>query len=186
MIWNGEIWKTELSSLLDELSRANTFSESNDEAQFNFERSLFYSAFVIRKLIEGGNVTDSTSQEEVLLTTYPSVDNEGEDHEFMQVLMGQKKAIEDEFDLTVLQEISLTPHSLASEIIHSFALVYETDDHEEIYALWICSYRNHSKRVIRMTLDEYIAFARNIANDKVTRHSMVKDLETGKVRQIIE
>jgi hypothetical protein len=183
MIWESEPWKVELNSLSKKIKASADCLQRNDEAQFELERAFFYAAFVIRKLIEDGKITDRTAGHSIELDAYTSLRSKKDD--LIQVLVGPYK-IDEEYDLLNPHKLRFSASDLAGEIVHSFALVWAINEQNDVYGAYVCSYKNQDKRALFLSFDAYCNVIERIADDEVTEHRLSKNLETGKISRIID
>ena len=87
MISESRPWKQERKKLLRTIraeARRLKFDDEGEQYEarlFKLERAIFYAAFVIRKLIENGKITDKVGRQAVEVTAFKA--NDG--HEFSMV-----------------------------------------------------------------------------------------------------
>ena len=109
---------------------------------FKLERVIFYAAFVVRKLIENGKITDKVARQVVEVAAFKANDA------YRLSLSGSFTAVfdEDEYALDQPEKLTLIPTDLASEIIHSHKLVWSFGENGYVEGIFLSSYRNDRKR----------------------------------------
>jgi hypothetical protein len=170
----GNIWKQSA------LRREKLWSMS--KCRFRIDKPLLYSAFIVRKLIEEGAVTDRLKSAWLEVRQHASTRDARP--VFLEAMLGEL-SIEDHFDLTRQTSLRISYSDIASEIIHSDGLVWITN--EDIpSALMVFSYRNALNRLIVIELNQFTALLEAVIADRPRRWWIVKNLETGRISQHAE
>ena len=180
MIWESWPWKKELLVLankLEELLDAYSSEQTEEEyclTVFNLEKTIFYSAFIIRKLIENRKLTDKCSKQKIIVQVFLATDTQPSIRNTLGIEMGV------DFNLEHNNSIEFPLGKLMNEIIHSFLLEWEVDSDGILKTIFISSYKNQKNRSIGLGFQDYLKAIRNIANDEVTSSQYYLDPETGK------
>lgn len=179
MQFHDEKWKNELAEHRKVLA---AFDPSVSEQSFEAERSVLYSAFIIRKLIEDTAITDRLRSRSVEVQTYPATSSP--EARMLRATQGPL-AVEDHFDLTTKRKIRLGLEDFASEIIHSDPLVWDANVAAP-GAILVSSYRNAQTRLLRIPIDLYVNVIDRILSDNPTKWWTSKDLTSGKITRHAE
>ncbi|MGR9240621.1 MULTISPECIES: hypothetical protein [Rhizobium] len=175
MHFHDEEWKAELTAHLDTIRAvegAAIFIHS-----FAVEKPIFFSAFIVRKLIEDTAVTDRLKSRSVSIQTSKSIRTT--DEITMAAIQGPLD-VSWAFDVGIKSALRLSFHDLASEIIHSDAFVWDTT--EEVHPRFlIASYQNITRRLLWVPVEVYASMIEQVVNDAPKRWWTEKNLTTGKV-----
>lgn len=169
MISESWPWKQELKRLLrtirGEAPRLKFDDESDqyDARLFELERAIFYAAFVVRKLIENGKITDRVARHFVEVTAFKAND----EYEFSMIGSLTATFDLDEYVLDRPHKLRLLITDLASEVIHSHRLVCSFGESGCAEGIYLSSYRNDQERIILVPLDLIVDVIDRVANDDV-------------------
>ncbi|QKK30514.1 hypothetical protein FE844_013440 [Rhizobium indicum] len=180
MHFHDEDWKAELTALLDAIRAiegAAIFHHS-----FAVEKPIFFSAFVVRKLIEDTAVTDRLKSKSVSIQTSPSIRTA--DELTIAAIEGPLD-VGWAFDVGTRGALRISFHDLASEIIHSDAFVWDATEEDHPKFL-IASYQNVTRRLLWVPLDVYAWMIEQVLNDAPKKWWTEKNLITGKVSRHAE
>lgn len=171
MIFESWFWKREL---VEQLSAFTTWGPRQiaeyrkdrwgGECGFQIERSMFYSALAMRRLIDSHKVTDALRGRAVELPIYRSL-KQGP-HTCVSAL-GDIDII-DHFDLDNPESETFSPYTLSSELLHSFTLEFianETED--DIFSILVASEKNQFSRSIEIERGQWIALLNAFIEDEV-------------------
>ena len=181
MIWESWPWKQELLSHANNIENSvSAYSikmteEEYGSNEFKLERSIFYSAFIVRKLIENAKLTDHCSNYKIKTQVFLAKETEPTIRNYLGIEMGK------DFKIQPSNEIEISIDKLMSELIHSFLLEWETDADGFLNAMFVSSYKNKKKRSLRIGFSDYCKAIRILANDEVTSNHYYLDPDTGKV-----
>lgn len=175
-------WKQELlnhanviSETLVNYSSTDIEEEELGAMEFRLERAVFYSAYIIRKLIENGKLTDICSTQKISVSVYKSIATQPSIRKSFGLEMGRN------FESFENNKITLQLDSLMSEIIHSFLLVWQRGDSGQLEGMLLSSYKNQTKRALLLKFDQLIEIIRSVGNDDVVKIDSSVDPETGEV-----
>ncbi|NDK36857.1 hypothetical protein [Rhodovulum sulfidophilum] len=110
-----------------------------EEVPPELERSLFYSAVVLRKLIEDRKVTDTVAGKTLEVITYRS--RAPEKSSIWRNMPGSVY-----FDLEQPENICVSIKELCSQIVHFFAIYWPVEGDGMPNGALICSYRKQDDR----------------------------------------
>lgn len=183
MQFHDEMWKRELTQFAAVIRASTLKSDASHDEIFRAERPIFYSAFIIRKLIEDVAVTDRLRSRSVTVLAHEST--RGGEEIFFEPMPGPLD-VEDHFDMANAKEIRISSYDLASEIIHSDGFMWAFGDDEVSARFAVFSHRNTLNRLIVIGADAYAAVLDEVQADKPTRWYSKKDLSTGRITRHAE
>lgn len=178
MISESAPWKDELAAFSAELTRCMQTPAGDDFEDFALERPLFYSALVLRKLIENWKVTDALRDRQIAITTYPA----NQSRLGVLTRTSIQGHIDKEFDLEAPSPATMVPKDLASEIMHSAYVAWMLDDDLRIQSICLCSFRNEKTRLIEFKLADFISLLDAFVSDDVQEKRQWIDPDTGKMK----
>ncbi|MFC6196856.1 hypothetical protein [Ponticaulis profundi] len=176
MLTETALWKTELSSLKTNLL---SVSIADDESVlFSLERSLYYSALVVRKLLENRRLTDKLAMHELSVSVFRA-----RPENVSEVIRTATRYFEigKDFDENPENKIRLKLSKICSEIIHSFALIWALDESGSIDSVIVSSHINQNDRAILLSLSDWETILQSIVDDEVLEVDVRRDSKTGKV-----
>ncbi|CAH2407050.1 hypothetical protein [Mesorhizobium escarrei] len=186
MQFHDELWKVELARFADEIRAIRIRPDAEYEEIFCAERPIFYSAFIVRKLIEDVAVTDKLKSRFTTVISHEST--RGGEEIFLEPMLGLLD-VKDHFDISDPKEIRISFNDLSSEIIHSDGFIWLFGDEEKASTspgFAVFSHRNTLKRMLVIGLDTYVGVLEEIQADKPTRWYSAKGLKTGRVTRHAE
>jgi hypothetical protein len=171
MISESWYWKRELADLISELEswgrRSIQDSEEDfwmGESGFRLERSLFYSAMTVRRLIDSKKLTDKVVKQTLKLEAYRA---KTQGPHTVNSILGAVDIL-GWFDMDTPEQIGMMPYALASEILHSFTLeILANDAEDDIDSILVASEKNQFVRAIAIPRSEWLGLLRSIVNDRV-------------------
>lgn len=133
-----------------ELGAVRNKSLGEDErAWLRFERFVFWSAFVIRKLAEAKKLSDEFEGERFRVGRYPATEPGG-----LQDFMNAHR-IESHYDLRKAQARTVAPLWIASQLVHSFSFMPEVDDDGRPQGLYFNSDRSRRSSLFYIAWEEF-------------------------------
>ncbi len=168
MIWESGPWKQELQRLSRTIrtEAAKDFEGMDGRREFKLERAIFYSAFVVRKLIEKKKLTDATSGHSIEVTGFGSRRSKVG---LLSFVGSTSCDFDKEYDLKKPFRLRMSPSDLAGEIIHSHKLMWEISDRGCVVGAYLCSYRNAEDRLILLPLELLCSLLGRVSNDDITQ-----------------
>jgi hypothetical protein len=131
-------WRTELRKHAVTIRDAGKWP-CEQRVPFELERSLFYSALVLRKLIEDRKVTDAFASKSLDVISYRS-----KSPEKSSIWRNMPSSVE--FDWNKPEATSVGIKELCSQIIHFFAFHWSVEDDGAPQGAIVCSYRKQDER----------------------------------------
>ncbi len=175
-IWESHYWRRELRLMKSEFSVwGDELAEESlsEEATFRIEKSLFLSAFAIRKLIEGQKIPDRIVSKNFGLSTFPPND----EHLREKVLPIEAE----DFALDKGEICTMSAKRVGDEIIHSNILTYLVDDDQRLSGFYLCSDQNLGKRLLELPLITWTDWIESIVNGWVVSTHRSRDPDTQKI-----
>jgi hypothetical protein len=127
----------------------NTGLIDDDRAWLRFERFVFWSAFVIRKLSEAKKLSDEFEGERFKITRHPATDLDGfQDH------MNAHR-VESHYDFAKSEVRTVAPLWIASQLVHSFSFLPEIDDAGRPAGLYFNSDRSRKTSLFHLPWGEF-------------------------------
>lgn len=130
-------WRTELRKHAATIRDAGNWPY--EEIPFDLERSLFYSAAVLRKLIEDRKVTDAFSSRSLNVIYHRSIAPE-------KSSLWRNSPGSIDFDWETSGRVSVAIRELCSQIIHFFARYWWVEDDGIVRGAIVCSYKKQDER----------------------------------------
>jgi hypothetical protein len=154
-------WKNELKIKKQEIKKYNTKAslDSNfDKAYFKIESSIFYSAFVIRKLIESDKLSDVVEKYSLKSIKYsPS----------KQINKLHKWAEENEYNWSSPVIENIQGKDLCSWIIHSYVFQLVFIEAAETISFYVSSDFDRNKVLHEVSISEMINYIDIVINDNI-------------------
>ena len=172
MIFESWYWKRELVELLTCFEAWSpkhiTGFKTEDwysENGFQLERSLFYSALIIRRLIDSNKITDQLRGKSIQLNTLRSLKEAP--HTTLS-LLGSVDILK-HFDFESPKTEHFSPYTIASEIVHSFTLEFIANDSEDdLDSILVASEKNQFLRAVKIPKPVWVALLNDFINDQVS------------------
>ncbi len=174
-------WKKELRRLAKAIAKVTSAPVPEDLEDFILERPLFYSAFVIRKLLENWKVTDGVRDQMVPIKEYPA----NQDRLGALLRLTMRGDLDTEFHMDRPSVAQMRVWDLVSELIHSGYIAWSVDESEAIRSVLLCSFRNERRRLIEVDVAVYLKVMTSIAEDEVQAVRQWRD-DSGKMQTVLE
>lgn len=184
MIFSSGYWKKELSRQIAEFEKwapryaycfkdisweRFTGTEWCAESGFRLERTLFYSAMTIRRLMDSNKVTDRLRQKPLTLETFRAKIQKP--HSVFS-RMGHVE-VHQWFDMDNPETVSIVPYDLASEILHSYTLEFVIDGAQsDLDSILVASAKNQFERAISIPRATWLGLLRDVVADEVMQVSV--------------
>ncbi|MGB2931932.1 MAG: hypothetical protein WBE08_08850 [Methyloceanibacter sp.] len=134
------------------------------ESCFQLERSIFYAALAMRRLIDSHKVTDALRTRTSRLPIYRSLK---EGPHTARSILGSVDILE-HFDFANPESEAFSPYKLSSEILHSFTFEFISNDAEDdISSILVASEKNQFSRAVEIGKDQWIALLNAFIEDEV-------------------
>lgn len=164
MIYESNPWKQDLQRrkrLILKYNVSECFDQNYDGTYTIIEKAIFYSAFIIRKLIDR-NSKLSDEADSYFLTVFAIAP-------LKQVDRMHRWPEEDSHDWDNEKEITLLGKSLCSSLIHSFLFFIRFNDSSVIDSFCVSSDYDKNKVLYRVPLTEWIKYISFIVSDDIIR-----------------
>ncbi len=179
MMLNTAPWKAELDRHICDLEEisAISFEEESAETDFALERALFYSAMIVRLLIDDGEVTDKIKGINLRVGVIPASPRAGKDTSpIIRRFINERL-----YDFDNEQQISVSGRKIANQIIHSFVIVsFQFSESECPTGFYVSSDHASADELYHVQLCDWINFLKIARDDEVVRTEYWRDPETGK------
>ena len=170
MIYESHPWKQDLLQrrrLIQKYNRAELLSEDDDRAYTVIEKAIFYSAFIIRKLIDcKGKVSDEVDEYTFhlkgvrpikdidLMHRWPDNDTHNWDHEDTYTKPGA---------------------DICNWLIYSYIFFFSYDENGEIDGFYVSSDYDRNKMLYRIELKDWLAYMDFVGTDYIVTTYMHAD-----------
>lgn len=164
MISESWPWKQDLrrrKSLLVKYNTSEHFSLNYEGTYTVIEKSIFYSAFIIRKLIDcGGKLSDEADRYSIdvrsilplrhidIMHRWPEEDSHDWDHE---------------------RSVTVKGKDICNWLIHSYLFFIESDESGSLKFFYVSSDYDRNKVLYKISLSDWIAYIDFIASDDIVR-----------------
>jgi hypothetical protein len=136
------------------------------ESEFQLERSIFFAALAMRRLIDSHKVTDALRTRTMQLPIYRSL-KKGP-HTAVSILGSVD--ILDHFDFANPESEAFSPYKLSSEILHSFTFEFLANDAgDDISSILVASEKNQFSRAVEIEKDQWINLLNAFIEDEVEK-----------------
>lgn len=141
--------------------RNKSLTGDDERACLRFERFVFWSAFVIRKLAEAKKLSDEFEDERFVVRRHPTTDPDGyQDH------MNAHR-IESHYDLEKRESRTVDPLWIASQLVHSFSFIPEIDDDGRPAGLYFNSDRSRRTSLFHLPWAEFERLILFVCSDDI-------------------
>ena len=174
MIYESHPWKQDLlrrKRLIQKYNRAEFYDEEDDRAYTVIEKAIFYSAFIIRKLIDCDRLSTEADEWQVQIEKYPALKEFNKIHHFVD---------EDSHDWENGRGITVQAKNICNWLIHSyvFTLIFENGIVAS-FAVASDFDRNDSLFVIKLA--DWIKYMEFVASDYVVaRYARAEEVKLKK------
>lgn len=181
MIWESGPWKQELlehANIIEKCIRSYSpkISErKHNRLQFKLERAIFYSVFIVRKLIENDKLTNTCSYQKIKVQRFKSKRTEASLRKSLGVEIGR------DFEAFPEGEKEISIVDLLNQFIHSILLAWEINDEDVLIGMFVCSELGERKEAIQLSFAKFCEVIRSVGNDYVVLSVRFKAPETGKI-----
>ncbi|WP_143266844.1 hypothetical protein [Azospirillum oryzae] len=172
MIWESGPWKDELLKDAEMLNRWSANKKRIAKRELIFEKKLFLSAYVIRKLFEAEKVCTEVPEKVILCETYSRTSS------VMTPLNWHR--IDEHFELQRSSIASLSYKALVNQIVHSHIFMLQVDEEDVVNGFLVSSKQGKQQRLFGVSLSSFIELMREIGTDDPSRIRTKKDVSTGK------
>lgn len=162
MIYESYPWKQDLMQrrrLIKKYNSAKFFAKDDDRAYTVIEKAVFYSAFIIRKLIDcKGKVSDEVDK--YLFHLKGISPKKGID-------MMHRWPDEDTYDWEHEVTYTKSGADVCNWLIHSYVFFFSYDENGEIDSFYVSSDYDRNKILYKIDLNDWIAYMEFVSSDNV-------------------
>jgi hypothetical protein len=177
MIFASFPWKKEIEHHLHSLRKWSS-KPTSERAEFYIQRSVFLSAFVLRKLMENRKVTDAVRDQSISCKAYPSFRKVSDRVSTFSGLAD----VSDDYNLTNPEEVTLSCIDLMSEIMHSYVFRIVIDEKTNfMIAFLVNSYNRRDSRLLEIDLQRFESILTDVIQAGVESMSISVHPTSGKI-----
>lgn len=178
MILESYYWRKELARMMDDLVSCFRYLSKYacrfdghpilnriiERKEFDVERNLLLSAFIVRTLFEAGKLSDEMADYELSIVSYPATPKN------TNKLMPSLRRFPDEdlYDYNRPSRLNFPGRQFVNQLIHAAVIpCFDFGDDTRPAAFMVVSDRFAQKRLYRCELDVWVKFVREVAKDEV-------------------
>lgn len=174
MIHESYPWKKELikyKEIFLKYNKAELLKDYNEEAYSSLEMSIFFSAFIIRKLIDCvSKVSDDVDNYCLHVHIVEPI---------RHIDRLNRNPSNKNFDWKRKRNVTKKGRDLCNALIHSYVFGFEMDEKETIDGFFVCSDYDRNKPMYLIPIDVWFAYVDFVASDRVISMHSVYDEEKG-------
>ncbi|MBW0369540.1 hypothetical protein [Ensifer adhaerens] len=167
MIWESQPWK---EGLLADADNIENLRFDDALAEVRFEKSIFLTGFVCRKLLEAKKLTDRAASYDVKCTKYAPLDG----GRIPDLLNWHR--LGEFYDFATPRKATVKLTFFANQLVHSFifAPTMNEEDETRIFGFYVASDNDRAKFLYQYEITEIIKMMRLIGNDSVVCSKFVR------------
>lgn len=166
MIFESLPWKQDLQrrkNLIIKYNTAEHFEKSDNNTYTVIEKSIFYSAFIIRKLIDcGGKLSDEAENYSLNVFSVQPLKPINRLHRWPE---------EDSHDWENEKKVTVAGKSICNWLIHSYMFFVVFNEDDVIDSFSVTSDYDRNKILYRIPLNTWIAYIDYVASDDIVSMS---------------
>lgn len=170
MIYESYPWKQDLQRRKNLMLKYNTAErfESNSESTYTvIEKAIFYSAFIIRKLIDcGTKLSDEAEKYTLKASTIKPLKRIDKLH---------RQPDERSYDWEKEKNVTVSGKNVCNWLIHSYVFFVVFNEDDVIESFCVSSDFDRNKNLYRISIDEWLKYMDFIATDDIVRLSLEND-----------
>lgn len=174
VIFESYPWKKDLlrwKKILVKYNKPWRFHISDEKTYTMIEKAIFYTAFIVRKLIDcNGKMSDEADDYTITIESFAPL---------KQVDVMHRWPENDSHDWEHGQCMKVNGKKVCNWLIHSYIFVLEHDEKEKAVAFYVSSDYDRNKAVYRIEISEWLKYIIYIATDDVISISMHIDKRKG-------
>jgi len=174
MIFESFPWKRELARNVTVLKTWAT-KPHTERGGFYVQRSVFLSAFIVRKLMENRKISDAVSNRNIVCNSYHALRPVSD--RLSRFLSGSAE----DYDLANPRNMSINVYDLVSEIMHSYTFAMVINRRNRCTSFLVNSYRRKDKRLLEITTAAFEKILTDVIRDDVRAISITVDDTSGKI-----
>lgn len=162
MVYESGPWKEDLKRRRQLLLQYNTkehFKKDEDKAYIVIEKAIFYSAFIIRKLLDcNGKMSDEADQYAIKVTEWKPT---------RKITVMHRWPKEGEFDWEEGKTKNVLGNKVCNWLIHSFVFFTEVNEDGTIESFFVSSDYDKNKVAYQVEITEWEKYMKFIETDWV-------------------
>lgn len=162
MIYESYPWKEDLLQRKRQLLEYNTvehFQKDEEEAYTVLEKAVFYSAFIIRKLLDcKTKMSDSADNYHLHITQFKPLGNVDVLHNHL----GEKT-----HDWKSPEKRTVSGRDVCNWLIHSYSFSFDYDERGLVTGFFVTSENDRNQLLCHLAIKEWLEYMDFIANDSV-------------------
>lgn len=176
MILESAPWKDELLKDADLLNRWSAKKNRIGRRDLIFEKKIFLSAYVIRKLFEADKVCTVVPEKVISCETYNRTNS------FMNPWNWHR--IDEHFGLECSLAASLSYKALINQIVHSHIFMLRVNEEDIVDGFLVSSKQGKQQRLFGISLSSFIRIMREVGTDYPSHIITTMDKITGKYASV--
>lgn len=174
MIYESYTWKQDLlkwKRTIQKNNKPELLALDNDKAFAKIEKSIFYSAFVIRKLIDcKDKVSDAVDQYKLEVDAYKTKKKIDLLHWFLD---------EESHEWKHKQIVAIAGKTICNFLIHSYVFCFDVDDNNSIIGFFLASDLYKDRILYYVKLKSWMAYMDFVWKDDIALIEYAKDINKG-------
>ena len=165
MIYETNIWKKDLKKQIKIIKKYNTTEQIENDEEFFYsvmEKSIFYSAFIIRKLIDcKTKMSDEADNYELLVESIKATRTMTLFHNFPD---------DNDYDWENKEKEIVKGRNICNWLIHSY-VYFLMFDGDKVWDFCVSSEYKRNKTIYKISLESWVDYMKFIANDDISELS---------------
>ncbi|CAN7522191.1 hypothetical protein [Rhizobium sp. LjRoot254] len=161
MLFQDAHWKRELGQYRNDIASLRLDENCKAEDFFRADRPIYYSAFVVRKLVEDNAVTDPVAAKRIQVRASMAKPNPR--YSFVSHKVGMN--LKDYFDLDKSHQMGIKYSELSSEVMHANGFVWDITDPSNLL-FNVYSYMNTKRRILWVSVAIWIEMLDDVISDE--------------------
>ncbi|BAK99689.1 hypothetical protein OBV_24910 [Oscillibacter valericigenes Sjm18-20] len=173
MIYDSHPWKQDLQRrkrLILKYNTAERFDQNDISTYTVVEKSIFYSAFIIRKLLDcGGKLSDEADRYVIKAKSIKPL---------VHIDLMQRWPEENSHDWEHERNVTVSGKDVCNWLIHSYLFFTESDEGGAIINFCVSSDYDKNKVLYNISMNDWVTYIEYIATDDIIRTSSYYDEKT--------
>ena len=174
MVYESYPWKQDLlrrKRLIIKYNTAERFDKSYDSTYTVIEKGIFYSAFIIRKLIDcGGKLSDEADNYSIQVKAIKPLKHIDNLNRWPE---------EDSHDWEHEKQLTVAGKDICNWLIHSYLFFSEFEENGPMLAFCVSSDYDRNKILYKISMCDWLRYIDYIASDDIVGLSSHYDEKTG-------
>lgn len=171
MIWESKPWKNELLANARLLKRYAESKRRSERRSFGIERTIFLSAYIMRKLWEAGKLSSSWEKRKVACILHPPKSRIPDRLSWHR--------IDEHYNLDVSNLDSLTAIEFCHRLIHSYVFMEVEGPNKQIIGVFFASDQTKRRGLWFVKFIDVLALLNETGRDYPSSSHMVQHPKTG-------